>query len=227
MDTIKKIVGYQAAELVQDNTIVGIGTGSTAFYFIEKLIVRVADGLRIRFVASSAASHQQALQGNLIPADLTTLSHIDLTVDGADEIDPQLHMIKGGGGALLREKILAYFSRSMIVIVDETKLSPHLGKVKIPVEILPFAASLIIQHIENTVGKGQMRKKASGEVFVTDNGNFIFDIHPLGKIASAQDLHAKLIAIPGVIETGLFFNVAKLALIGYQDKNIQVIQAKS
>ena len=138
-EKIKQAVGHKAADLIQDGMLVGLGTGSTVFYFIEKLIERVKDGLHIRAVSSSLRSAELASKGGIPLIDINTLSHLDITVDGADEIDHEKRMIKGGGGALLREKIVASMSKEMIVVVDESKLSAKLGRCKLPVEVIPFA----------------------------------------------------------------------------------------
>ena len=130
-ETIKKAVGYKAAELIEEGMLVGLGTGTTVYYFIEKLIERVSNGLKIQAVSSSLHSAELGQKGGIPMVDINKLSYLDITVDGADEIDPKKRMIKGGGGALLREKILASMSREMVVVVDESKLSHHLGQKKL------------------------------------------------------------------------------------------------
>lgn len=147
LDVVKKAIGEKAADLIQEGMIVGLGTGSTAYWFIESLIERHKKGLNIQVVASSKKSLEQARKGKLPLIDIDSLSFLDITVDGADEIDPEKRMIKGGGGALLREKIVATMSREMVVIVDESKLVQKLGKQKLPLEILPFGHKGTLHHI--------------------------------------------------------------------------------
>lgn len=219
-DVIKKNIGIAAANLVQNGMTVGLGTGSTAHCFIESLIERCKLGLKIQAVASSQASLSQAKQGGIPVIDINKITSIDMTIDGADEIDPLKQMIKGAGGALLREKILATMSHEMVVIIDESKLVSKLGKRSLPVEILPFACLATIHRLEKMGYKGAWRKDENGSFFITDNGNYIFDIqfdtlrdHP------KQD-HEAIIQLPGVIETGFFFNLAGRVIIGFADGQI-------
>lgn len=221
-DAIKKAVGYKAAEFVQQGMLVGLGTGSTAYYFIERLSQRIQEGLKIHAVASSERSFQQAKENGVPMLDIDEISSLDLTVDGADEIDPQKRMIKGGGGALVREKIAAAMSREMIVIVDETKLVPSLGKCKLPVEVIPFAKNATFRHIAKAGYLGEFRKKPDGSLYLTDNGNLIIDIH-FEKLRDAPEKdHETLIHIPGVVDTGFFFNLAGRVLVGFNDGQVVV-----
>ena len=154
---MKKEVGYKAAEFVENGMLVGLGTGTTTFYFIERLIQRCKEGLKIHAVASSSGSLEQARKGNIPLIDIDKVTALDLTVDGADQIDAQKRMIKGGGGALVREKIVAAMSRELIVIVDESKLVHALGKCKLPVEVLSFAKNATFQHIVKAGYHGEFR----------------------------------------------------------------------
>lgn len=219
-DAIKKRLGEAAAELILPHQVVGLGTGSTAFYFIERLIARCKDGLPIKAVATSEASLKQATTGGIPIADLNTLTSIDITVDGADEVDDQKRLIKGGGGALLREKIIASMSREMVVIVDETKLSPSLGKHPLPVEIVPFGFHATHHQIERLGLKGFFRKNEDDTLFVTDNGNLILDIKFSETVSAPEKIHEALIHLPGVVETGFFFNLAGRILVGFSDGQI-------
>jgi len=171
MEKAKKLAAEKAVTYLQDGMLIGIGTGSTVFYFIEALIKRCQHGLKIKAISSSSRSTEQALTGGVIFEDINLIKHIDLTIDGTDEIDPQFRMIKGGGGALLREKILASCSSQMIVIADETKLVNQLGKQKLPVEILPFASLTTIEHINKLGFEGVLRKNQDGTPYITDNKN--------------------------------------------------------
>lgn len=220
IETVKKSVGIKAAELIQNHMIVGLGTGSTAFYFIEHLVHRCKEGLQIQVVASSEQSMKQAIQGGIPIVDINQLVEIDITVDGADEIDPLKRMIKGGGGALLREKIVASMSREMIVIIDEKKLVPKLGKCKLPIEILPFGYLAAINKIEKLGFAGALRKKSDGSFYVTDNGNFIFDVHYDNERNEPERDQERLLHVSGVIETGFFFNLAGRVIIGFLDGQV-------
>ncbi|MBI2743069.1 MAG: ribose-5-phosphate isomerase RpiA [Chlamydiales bacterium] len=216
-EAIKKAVGYAAAEFVQSGMIVGLGTGSTAAFFIERLIQRCKEGLSVRAVSSSIASASLAQRGGIPLIDIESITHIDLTVDGADEIDPQKRMIKGGGGAFVREKIVANMSHEMIVIIDESKLVPHLGTRRLPVEILPFAHTATAHHLQKIGYTGKWRTKGDGSLYVTDNQNFIFDIQLAQPCLTPEKEHETLIRVPGVVDTGFFFNLAGRVVVGFPD----------
>ena len=220
IDAIKKKVGTFAAEQIEEGMLVGLGTGSTAYFFIERLAERCRNGLKIQAVASSRASLAQAKKGGIPLADINQYTHIDITVDGADEIDPKKRMIKGGGGALLREKIVATMSKEMLVIVDQSKLCDQLGTRKLPVEVVPFATEATKHQIEKLGYKGEWRKAKDSTLYVTDNGNYLFDIHFSKTRDTPEQDHAALTHLPGVIETGFFFNLATQVIIGFSDGQI-------
>lgn len=217
----KKAAGNAAADFVKSGMIVGLGTGSTASYFIQSLIDRCRQGLKIKVVATSERSRKQAIDGGIPFCDIDTITSIDLTVDGADEIDHQKRMIKGGGGALLREKIIASISKEMVVIVDENKLVENLGAFPLPVEIVPFAYQAIIFQINSLGYSGTIRRNEKSEIYITDNGNYIFDIHFQELRFHPEIDQQKIKAIPGVIETGFFFNLAGRVLIGKSDGSVK------
>ncbi len=220
-EAAKKRAGEKAAEFIQDGMVVGLGTGSTVSYFISCLIERCKQGLKIKTIASSNRSLDQAKAGGIPIIDINTLSSIDITVDGADEIDPQKQMIKGGGGALLREKIVASMSKEMVVIVDESKLVPKLGGCKLPVEIVPFGLKATIHKLEKFGYRGTLRL-ASGSPYCTDNGNFLLDLHlDPAKVNPFAD-HERIISIPGVVDTGFFLNLAGRVVVGFSDGQIVV-----
>lgn len=223
MEELKKKAGYKAANFVENNMVVGLGTGSTAYYFIEKLIARTREeNLNIQVVASSSHSLDQARKGGLNILDINTITSIDLTVDGADEIDAQKRMIKGGGGALLREKILASTSKEMIVIVDEGKQVPLLGHKKLPVEVVPFACAATFHKIQKLGLSAEFRKQGP-HLYQTDNGNYIIDIFYNTSLENPEREHALLKEIPGVIETGFFFHLAGRVIVAYFDGQVLVI----
>ncbi len=188
--------------------LVGLGTGSTVAFFVEALIARCKEGLKITAVASSKETEAMARAGDIHILD--DFDQLDITVDGADEIDGEMRMIKGGGGALMREKILAASSSHVAIIVDESKCVDRLGGVKLPVEVLPFGLSATLKSIPY---EGTLRRKGS-EMFVTDNGNYIFDIHLAEKLKEPESVHEELIAIPGVLETGIFCGLAHEVVVG-------------
>lgn len=219
----KKAAAEAAVKLIQEGMVVGLGSGSTSACFIEALSRRCRDGLKIQAVASSIPSQQLAENGKIPLVDINQLSRLDVTVDGADAVDPEKQMVKGGGGALLREKILAKMSKEMLVIIDESKLVPVLGQFPLPVEILPFGQLATIYHIESLGWTGRVRKKPDGLPFFTDNGNIIYDIYFNSPLTEPEPLERALKSIPGVIETGLFLKMAGRVIVGCNDGTIQII----
>ena len=177
-ESLKKAVGYKAADFIESGMIVGLGTGSTAKYFIEKLIERKnSESLKIHVVASSLRSLEQAEKGGLPILDINTVTSVDITVDGADEIDAQKRMIKGGGGALLREKIVAAASARMVVIADESKWVKTLGRFPLPIEVMPFGWTATRRAVEaaaqaaGSPGPTKLRQGKDGHALVTDGGH--------------------------------------------------------
>ena len=219
-DALKREIGKRAAELVQEGMLVGLGTGSTASCFIGALIKRCKEGLTIKAVSSSVRSLEMAKTGGIPTLSMDEVTHIDLTIDGADEIDPQNRMIKGGGGAHVREKILASTSAEMVVIVDESKLVQELGQFGLPVELIPFGYKATLAKLERAGFWGKMRKKEDGALYVTDNGNYLLDIHSPTRFPKPEIDHDKIINIPGVVDTGFFFNLASRVLVGYADGHV-------
>src|ERR1700682_4955146 len=209
VESHKRAAAERPLELVRPGPIVGLGTGSPARYFIDGLARRVREGLKVRAVVTSAESRAQAEAAGILITDRID-GGLDLAVDGADEIDPAMNCIKGRGGALLREKIVAHASRRFVLIADETKLVGRLGRGPVPVEILPFLWEATSRSIESLGGRAELRM-ASGGPFTTDNGNLVLDT-TFGAVDAA--LGAALHAIPGVIEHGLFFGMARAAIIG-------------
>src|SRR2546421_177291 len=205
----KQAAAQRALELVKPGSVVGLGTGSTARYFIEGLAARVRSGLTVRAVVTSLESRALAEAGG-IPITERADGSLDLAVDGADEIDPAVNCVKGRGGALLREKIVAHASRRFVLIADESKLVGRLGRGPVPIEVLPFLWEATSRSIESLGGRPQLRTTA-GQPFRTDNGNLILDT-TFGTV-DAQ-LGVAIHAIPGVLEHGLFFRVARAAIVG-------------
>jgi ribose 5-phosphate isomerase A len=220
-DEIKKNLGYLAAQTIEDGMVVGLGTGSTAYYFIEKLIERAQGGLSIKVTASSEKSGSQAQKGGLELIELKQAPTVDLTVDGADEVDTRNRLIKGGGGAHTREKILAACSKKILIIVDESKLVEKLGHFHLPVEILPFGFTKTIEHLEQKGFSGKIRKNKDS-FYITDNGNYIFDIHQPNCFEEPEIAHLSLISTPGVVETGFFLDLPIQVMVGYADGHVAI-----
>jgi len=216
-DEAKKRAAERAVELVADGQIIGLGTGSTSRYAIEALAQRVGEGLRIQGAATSEATAQKARALGITVLDLNDVAAVDLTIDGADEVDEAFNMIKGGGGALTREKLVALASKRRVYIVDETKLVKRLGeRWPLPVEVLPFAWQHARSRIAQLGCEPQLRM--SGEQpFETDNGNYILDCRFKG-IDEPEQIEKCLKLIPGVIECGLFIGVADVLVIGWPDR---------
>ncbi len=216
-DEAKLAVAKRAVEFVEDGMRVGLGSGTTARMFIGELAKRVNEGLKIRCVASSSQSH---ILGTSLGMDVTTLDELpelDVYIDGADEVGPSLALIKGGGGALLREKIVASAAKRFIVVVDSTKVVDHLGKFPLPVEVIKMAMPLVLPKLAALGLNPKQRAAKSGDgPYITDEGNFILDC-ACGQIADPERLAADIRKIVGVVEHGLFLNMATLALVAGDD----------
>ena len=221
----KKIAAEEAVEHVRNGMIVGLGTGTTAYWAIQKLGEKVKQGLKIATVATSEQSAQLATELNIPMISFDHIKEIDLTIDGADEVDANRDLIKGGGGALLREKIIAINSRKYIIVVDATKVVSHLGRFPLPVEIVPYASSLTIKKIEQLGCKTNIRKEEGKQDkhYVTDNGNLIVDCH-FDLILDPSTLNLQLHLIAGVVETGLFVNMTPTLIIGHPSGQIETHQ---
>ncbi|MFB0560743.1 MAG: ribose-5-phosphate isomerase RpiA [Candidatus Lokiarchaeia archaeon] len=222
----KRQAALAALEHVKDNMIIGVGTGSTVSCFIEVLGERVREGLKVLAVPTS---YQSAVLLSERGVPMTTLMEnpfLDLVVDGADEVDPDLNLIKGGGAALTQEKIIASATEHLIIIVDSSKLVKRLGETSgVPVEVIPMAWKLVKIKLEEKGAKVVLREGArkAGPV-VTDNGNFILDVH-FPEISDAGDLESELNAIPGIVENGLFVGMVELVYVGL-DKELKVLRKK-
>jgi len=202
MSEEKRLAAERAVEYVQDGMVVGLGTGSTAFYAVKKLGERVRNGLRIRSIPTSESTRQLAEAEGIPLTSFEAVSAIDLTIDGADEVDPDLNLIKGGGAALLREKIVSAASRENVIIVDSSKTVKRLGAFPLPVEVIPFGWQVVTRRIDALGGNPQLRLK-DGAPLVTDQGNWILDC-AFGAIPDAAGLELTLNNLPGVVENGLF-----------------------
>ena len=219
----KKRVALEAVKHVKEGFVVGLGSGSTAAFAIQELGKMIKQkNLHIMGVPSSSQAKILAVNSGI---PLTTLDEhpvLDLAIDGADEVDKNLDMIKGGGGALTREKIVASSAKQVIIVADESKLADKLGKFKVPIEVLPFALAPVTNAIKDLGGKPFLREsKGKVGAVVTDNGNYILDVD-FGLIDNTKALDEKLKRIPGVIETGLFIGLANRVYLGKSDGIIQL-----
>ncbi|MEI4650050.1 ribose 5-phosphate isomerase A [Bacillus cereus] len=210
---LKQLAGEYAANFVKDGMTVGLGTGSTVYWTIQKLGDRVKEGLSFQAVPTSKETEALAQQLNIPLISLNDVRSLDLTIDGADEIDPNLQLIKGGGGALLREKIVASSSKELIIIADESKVVTRLGTFPLPVEIIPFSWKQTESKIQSLGCQTTLRLKNNVTV-ITDNNNMIVDCIFPNHISTPSDLHKQLKMITGVVETGLFVNMTSKAIIG-------------
>lgn len=224
-DAQKRAAAARAIEFVRPGMKVGLGTGSTARHFVELLGERARGGLDVAGVPTSEATRADAERCGVPLTTLDTTPALDLTVDGADEIAPDLSLIKGGGGALLREKIVAAASARMVVIADETKWVSVLGRFPLPIEVLPFGLAATKRAIETVVGAAgtlALRRGKDGLAFVTDGGHWIIDA-ALGRISDPKVLASRLESIPGVMEHGLFIGLARTAILAGPD-GVRVVE---
>jgi ribose 5-phosphate isomerase A len=218
----KQAAAEHAAKLIQDGMTVGIGTGSTSAFAIEAISKRIKEGLSIKAVASSTRSEKLAKGAGITLIPFSEVEDIDLYIDGADEVDRNLNLIKGGGGALLREKILAFNSKEFIVIVDNSKLVPYLGKFLLPVEVTPFGMELTVRQLQKLGCTTTIRQEADKR-YITDNGNIIVDCD-FKKIEQVAQLHDSINAIPGVMENGLFSKtIVSKIIVGHEGGEVEVI----
>lgn len=220
-DKAKELAAQRSLEFVEDGMVVGLGSGTTATHFIKLLGARVKQGLKVRGIASSKASEDLAISLSIPVIDFHVSAVIDVAIDGADEVTHQLELIKGGGGALLREKIVASASKRFIIVADASKLVNRLGKFPLPVEVIQMASPLVAKKLQGLGLSPMVRKVASGADFITDEGNLILDCHG-GEIDDPYKLAAEIRQIIGVVEHGLFLGMAERALIAGESKVTEV-----
>ena len=218
VEAYKRAAAAAALEFVRPGMRIGLGSGSTARVFVELLSERVRSGLAVVGVPTSEATRRDAERLGVPLTTLDETPELDLTIDGADEIAPDLNLIKGGGGALLREKIVAAASARMVVVADESKWVPMLGRFPLPIEVVPFGLAATRRAVEsaaaaaNSPGPAMLRRTPDGHVFVTDGGHLMLDAS-LERIAEPRSLAERLAAVPGVVEHGLFIGLAQAAVI--------------
>jgi ribose 5-phosphate isomerase A len=203
---------------------IGLGSGTTVYWFIEELGKRVKQGLSVIGIPTSEKTKQLANEAGIAVSDLNEIESIAVTVDGADEIDPNGQLIKGGGGALLQEKIVAAASKELIIVADSSKLVQQLGKFPLPVEVIPFGYKKVQGEIISSGLCEQVNlRQENNQPFITDHHHYILDC-TFGKIADASAVNTALHLIPGVVETGLFIDMADKAIIGYEDGRIELMK---
>jgi ribose 5-phosphate isomerase A len=207
----KRMAGERAAELVENGMRIGLGSGSTVYWTIRRLGQRVRSGLRIEAIPSSRATEQWARAVNIPLTSFAQVKELDLTLDGADEIAPDLSLIKGGGGALLREKLVAAASRRLVIVADDSKPVSVLGKFPLAVEVVPFGWEVTRERIAR-LGADPVLRREGQDPFITDSRHYILDC-AFGAIPDPGRLHAELKALVGVVETGLFVGMAEAAIV--------------
>jgi len=219
---IKQKVGLEAVNLIQENMVVGLGSGSTVFYFITALAEKIRTGFKCTAVPTSEQTRLLAEKNGFNLVTLNEVDFIDLTIDGADEIDHQLRLIKGGGAALLQEKMVAAASKKLVIIADNTKLVSKLGHFPLPIEVIPYGWKQVQQKIREIYKIETQIRTKNNDLTVTDHGHYILDCY-FNEIQNPPALNTNLHAIPGVVETGLFINMASEAIIGIADGSFQYL----
>lgn len=218
----KAIAAKAALSFIKDGMKVGLGTGSTAEFFIRELGLLCNKGLKIQALATSKASHHLAETLHIPLIDPQNTIMLDVVVDGADEVDAQKNMVKGGGGALLYEKIVAAMAKERVFIVDESKVVAHLGAFPLPLEISPYAYQATYHHLEKAGFAPKVRKTAFGP-FLTDSGHMTFDLQLSSPITDPYALDRTLKSIPGVLETGLFLGIATKVIVGHPNETVTIL----
>lgn len=214
-DQLKKHAGEKAIHYIKDGMTIGLGSGSTVYWTIKKLGELVQQGLNIKGIPSSRRTEGWAKEFGLPLTTFSEVQQLDVAIDGADEIDPHFNLTKGGGGSLVREKIVNAASSQLIIIVDDSKLVSQLGKFPLPVEVVPFGWEVTALNIAKLGCKPKLRMKEN-EVFISDNGNYILDCQ-FESIPSPNELHKSLKSLLGVVETGLFIDMTNIVIVGKTD----------
>lgn len=219
----KRVAGQKATEYIKDGMILGLGTGSTAYYMIKKVGELVQNGMDLKAVATSKITENLAKELHIPLVEIDEIDKIDLCIDGVDEIDKDFNAIKGGGGALFREKIVANLANEVIWIMDDSKLVDSIGAFPLPIEVLPYGYTQVIRKLKEYSFNPKIRMK-DDNIFVTDNGNYIVDLH-IGKPMDITDIYNKVNGITGVLEIGLFINMCNRIIVA-TDKGTKVIENK-
>lgn len=222
--SLKQMVGIESAKYIKDGMTVGLGTGSTAYFMVEEIGRRMKEeGLKITGVTTSKATEKQALGLGIPLKSIDEVDHVDITIDGADEISHDFHGIKGGGAALLFEKIVATYSKENIWIVDESKMVHHLGAFPLPVEVIPYGSEQLFKIFEIRNYRPKIRLNEADDVLLTDSQNYIIDLH-LDEIKDPESLATWLDHQVGVVEHGLFLNVTNRVIVASADEGVKTIE---
>ena len=220
-DAIKQQLGIYAADFIKEGMLVGLGTGSTVYWLLKELGKRKQEGLNFTAVPTSVQTQKILAEEGINHVSIDDVDRLQITIDGADEVDSKGNLIKGGGGALLQEKIVAAVSDELIIIVDEKKNVETLGVFPLPVEVITFGWKHVQQKILNAYNvQGKLREK-EGKIFITDHKHYILDCY-FNSISSPSQLNTELHLIPGVVETGLFTRMATKIVTGFPDGNIEI-----
>ncbi len=215
MDPEKKLAAEASIDFIEDGMVVGLGSGSTVDWMVRKLGEKVLEGLNIKAIPSSKKTEQLAVEVGVPLTDFASVDRIDIAIDGADEIDGKLNALKGGGGSLVREKVVDVNADQLIIIVDQSKVVDKLGEFPLPVEVLQFGWEITAKQIAELGGKPVLRMRDE-KPFISDNVNYILDCK-FGVITQPEALHEKLKLLTGVVETGIFINVVDKVIIGRKD----------
>jgi len=216
----KQIAGEAAVQYIEDGMIIGLGSGTTVYWAIKRIGELVSKGLRVAGIPTSIKTEKLAKECLIPLVSFKDVRNIDITIDGADEVDPNLNLIKGGGGSLLREKIVASASNTLIIVVDESKMVSRLGKFPLPVEVCPFGFENTLKKITELGCEAKLRMR-NNQIFVTDNNNFIADCS-FQSIEFPGKLSLDLNQIPGVIENGLFYDMVNKVIIGSENNSVRI-----
>ncbi len=218
----KQLAALEAVKEIKDGMIVGLGTGSTAYFAIQAVGELVKNGMQLQTIPTSEQTKQMSINLGIPMIDINSVESIDITIDGADEFTANLELIKGGGGALLREKIVASLTQKQIIITDSSKQVQRLGKFKLPIEVIPMATSYVQRQLKNIGGEGFIRWSKSKE-YLTDQGNYIIDAD-FGLIDNPSELDKQLNNIVGIVEHGLFINIAHKIIMS-KDRELVIFEA--
>jgi ribose 5-phosphate isomerase A len=220
----KELAAREAVKLIRNGQVVGLGTGSTAYYAVKAIGERVTAGLQITGVPTSEATKNLAAALHIPLMDISLVEAIDITIDGADEFTPGLALIKGGGGALLKEKVVASLTKEEIIITDSSKQVAQLGKFTVPVEVIPYAANYILSEFKALGGRSRIRRDKQDQIHITEEGNYIIDTD-FGLIEEPARLSDTLNGITGVVAHGLFVGLASKVIMGRGTETVQFVKA--
>ncbi len=221
IDKEKELAGAKVYDFVKDGMVLGLGTGTTFFYALKKIGEMVGDGLKVKAISTSSATTRLAESYNIPLLSIDDVDQIDLTIDGADEVDSDFNGIKGGGGALLFEKIVAKSSKKNLWVLDSSKIVDKIGAFPLPIEVVPFALSNVFKRLDKKGYNPEIRMN-KGKKFLTDSGNYIIDVN-LGIIEDPRKMEVDLNMIPGVVENGLFLDVVDIVVVG-KGEGVEIIR---